>query len=292
MCQSIDKGLYISYDTNTSATTTIATVNFPNKDCTVVNGDSVYKFSKNGTYFFEVKCPVIDSEKTIRLLANVSWLKDISSILVPNASRLTSADLIYKADGSQVTANAQFANGKDTKTYTDTDRKKAAYANSIETVNVLPGKTDAMIDQNEKILLKNTNLDMAASSKITKETILTNNAVSIVIPASSMVITKDCNDDSQKDSTKEYSGTFISPIKIDTTDEITNNLTKTIGEKVNIKDVYKFGSDTSDETLYVKKDTLTGENDTFTITMETTEPEGKTLNVYFSQDGITWEFFT
>ena len=141
------------------------------------------------------------------------------------------------------------------------------------------------------MILGNTNLEIPSqASVIAKDTTLigVNDNAAISIPEDTAIVSKNLN--TQRESS--YIGTFIAPVAVALSSAPAVNLTNDIDATQEVESVYKFGSDTTDKALYAKKGDLSGNNQNFTIYMVTKADVGKVVDVYYSQDGITWTLFT
>lgn len=185
--------MYVSYDTNSVQDTVETKVHLPNQNCTILNNDDAYTKTtdKNGIFFFEVQCPSIDTEKTIQILADVSWLEDDSTILVPNVRTLAKDGIWYEDNGKAFVAKDKFGIGM-TNTQRTNNWKSAVYGRSLEQTHNNLGRGDA-IKNNGKIVLQNTNLELpTGQSIIEKATTLVSadEKANIEIPENTAIISQ------------------------------------------------------------------------------------------------------
>lgn len=84
----------------------------------------------------------------------------------------------------------------------------------------------------------------------------------------------------------------MAPSKVGLSTTPALNLEEVLPTSDNLERVYKFGAENNNKTLYAKDGDATGINKAFTITMETSAAIGATVDVWYSQDGITRTLYT
>jgi hypothetical protein len=213
------------------------------------NDDSTTKSTnKNGVFFFEVMCPSIDTEKTIQIRAKVSRLPETSSFLIPNTRTLSYNDIWYEDNGRLFDPSTEFGATK------QSDLQKSIYSTVLSDTSL--GLPNAVVNMNsDKITLKNTSLEIdSQQSVIAKDTTLISSTdqAAILIPKDTALASSQIG----KLTESAYIGTFIAPTKVNLTDTPAVNLAQKIAGSGNVEQVYKFGSDTLDKTLYARKDTV------------------------------------